>query len=71
MVFALNYPMMGLWFEKVEAAPKFRRWGVKGLAAVGVGGLGLWWAVEVLPLPKPQYNATNPYFAAVYHIRDL
>jgi len=72
MVFAVNYPAMGLWFEKVEASRNvLRLWVVKGFVAVVLAGIGWWWTTEVLPLAKGDYNAANPYFAVVCIIRKF
>eukprot|EP00618_Florenciella_parvula_P036170 CAMPEP_0119507424 /NCGR_PEP_ID=MMETSP1344-20130328/27320_1 /TAXON_ID=236787 /ORGANISM="Florenciella parvula, Strain CCMP2471" /LENGTH=569 /DNA_ID=CAMNT_0007544057 /DNA_START=102 /DNA_END=1808 /DNA_ORIENTATION=+ len=65
MIFALNFPMMQLWFTKVEALPPARHILVKGVAAVLLSGVGLYWTYYYLSLPKLDYNQSNPYMAFV------
>uniref|UniRef100_A0A7S2WUZ9 Cas1p 10 TM acyl transferase domain-containing protein n=1 Tax=Rhizochromulina marina TaxID=1034831 RepID=A0A7S2WUZ9_9STRA len=65
MIFALNFPMMTLWFKKVESAPENTRLLIKGAAGAAVLAVGIWWTAVFLPLPKLDYNMTNAYFAFV------
>ena len=65
MIFALNFPLMSLWFTKVEQTPGLTPFVVKGLSALLLFGVGGWWTYSYLTLPKFPYNASNPYFAFV------
>ena len=65
MVFALNFPMMTAWFNKVESLPPVSEWSAKLLVLAGLVGATAVWATTVLPLPKLQYNRVHPYFVVV------
>lgn len=62
MIFALNYPATTLWFKKVEAMPRCREWAIKGSAAAVLVGFTAWWAGNILPMAKLEYNQKNAYF---------
>lgn len=65
MVFALNYPIISLFFRKLEAQ-SFRA-ECLGKGAVGAAILGCLyvWVTGPFLKPKPQYNETNAYFGFV------
>ncbi|KAL7542583.1 hypothetical protein ACHAXR_012101 [Thalassiosira sp. AJA248-18] len=65
MVFALNFPIISLFYRKLEARGKSRQW--MGKSAVAAGMLlafGLW-VHGPLMYSKIAYNATNPYFGFI------
>jgi hypothetical protein len=65
MVFASNFPIVSLFYRKLESQHWARRWA--GKSAVGAGlllALYFWWSGPFL-LPKFDYNRTNSYFGII------
>eukprot|EP00591_Stephanopyxis_turris_P002045 CAMPEP_0195524174 /NCGR_PEP_ID=MMETSP0794_2-20130614/23859_1 /TAXON_ID=515487 /ORGANISM="Stephanopyxis turris, Strain CCMP 815" /LENGTH=1122 /DNA_ID=CAMNT_0040654341 /DNA_START=200 /DNA_END=3568 /DNA_ORIENTATION=- len=65
MVFAANFPIISLFYKKVEAKPLMQQ-----VLAKGVVGLGLFlalcmWIMVPFGQNKVSYNATNAYFGFV------
>ncbi|KAL7554372.1 hypothetical protein ACHAWF_017824 [Thalassiosira exigua] len=65
MVFALNFPIASLFFRKLEARSKKRRWMGKSAVAAGMLLVLCLWANGPLTYSKIPYNSTNPYFGFV------
>lgn len=65
MVFALNFPVISLFFRKLEARSARRQW--MGKAAVAAAMLVVFrlWAGGPLMYSKIPYNSTNPYFGFI------
>lgn len=65
MVFALNFPIISLFYRKLEARSKKREW--MGKLAVGAGMLFVFrlWVKGPLMYDKIAYNSTNPYFGFI------
>lgn len=61
MIFALNFPLATLWLKKVEKLPVKQQILVKGVPAVIMCSATVWWATNILPLPKAEYNSKHPY----------
>eukprot|EP00514_Thraustochytrium_sp_LLF1b_P008198 CAMPEP_0184536834 /NCGR_PEP_ID=MMETSP0198_2-20121128/16674_1 /TAXON_ID=1112570 /ORGANISM="Thraustochytrium sp., Strain LLF1b" /LENGTH=937 /DNA_ID=CAMNT_0026930049 /DNA_START=75 /DNA_END=2888 /DNA_ORIENTATION=+ len=61
MIFALNFPQTTAWLSKVEALPRSKHVLVKVSVGLVLLGLSTWWAVNILPLPKLEFNSMNPY----------
>lgn len=65
MIFALNFPMLTRWVQKVEELPKKQEFMVKGLTGVAVGIPLLWWITVIFPQNKIDYNHTNAYYGFI------
>lgn len=65
MIFAINYPITMLWFRKIEARSKRRRWMGKLAVAFGMLYALRGWVKGPFTYPKIQYNGTNPYFGFI------
>ncbi|GBG24128.1 Protein REDUCED WALL ACETYLATION 1 [Hondaea fermentalgiana] len=61
MIFACNFPQSTQWIQIVEALPKHQEWLIKGSTGAVLMAAFWWWATEILPLPKLQFNSWNPY----------
>lgn len=65
MVFALNFPIISLFYRKLEARSKRRQWMGKIAVAVGMLLVLLIWANGPLMYSKILYNSTNPYYGFI------
>jgi hypothetical protein len=65
MVFAINYPIIILWFRKIEARSMRRQWMGKVAVAFGLLYALRVWVKGPLTYSKIQYNGTNPYFGFI------
>lgn len=65
MVFALNFPIVSLWYRKLEARSVRRQWLGKLAVAVGMLSAMYMWVNGPLSLDKIAYNGTNPYFGFI------
>lgn len=66
MIFALNYPIISLFYERLEVkrTTKEQWMGKLAIAAVMLIVFGLW-ATGPLVYGKIAYNSTNPYFGCI------
>ena len=65
MVFALNYPIITLFFQKIEGMRLKVQWMGKASIAVGMlTSFGLWTRGPLM-YEKIPYNSTNPYFGCI------
>mmetsp|Transcript_41224 Transcript_41224/g.87844 ORF Transcript_41224/g.87844 Transcript_41224/m.87844 type:complete len:1067 (-) Transcript_41224:249-3449(-) len=65
MVFALNFPIISLFYRKLEARSKPRQWMGKLAVAFGMLLLFCLWVKGPLMYGKIAYNSTNPYFGFI------
>ncbi|KAL7473501.1 hypothetical protein ACHAXS_013929 [Conticribra weissflogii] len=65
MVFALNFPIVSLFYRKLEARSIMRQWLGKLAVASGMLYALYTWATGPLTFSKIPYNGTNPYFGFV------
>lgn len=65
MVFALNFPIVSLFYRKSEARSKQRQWMGKLAMAAGMLFALKLWVSGPLMYSKIPYNSTNPYFGAI------
>ena len=65
MIFALNFPIVSLFYRKLEAQSRIRHW--MGKIAVASGMLFAFrsWVNGPLMYTKIPYNSTNPYFGFI------
>lgn len=61
MIFACNFPQSTQWIQMVESLPKHQEWFIKGSVGATLLGAFWWWATEIFPLDKLQFNSYNPY----------
>jgi len=61
MIFACNFPQSTLWIRKVEQLPASQEWLIKGTVGAFLMIATFWWASEIFPLPKLEFNSWNPY----------
>ena len=76
MVFALNLPVMSLFFRKLEARSFGRQWIGKFSVLAGMLYAFISWVNGPFMMAKEEYNTTNPYFGFVplllyVYIRNL
>jgi len=65
MVFALNFPIVSLFYRKLEARSIMRQWLGKLAVASGMLYALHMWATGPLTISKIPYNGTNPYFGFI------
>ena len=65
MVFALNYPVVNLFFRKVEALSLAQHVAVKAVLGAAFAVAFYTWAMGPLRQEKFTYNQTNPYYGIV------
>jgi len=65
MVFALNFPIISLFFRKLEARSPYRQWMGKMAVAAGMLFVFRLWVNGPLMYSKIPYNSTNPYFGFI------
>mmetsp|Transcript_10076 Transcript_10076/g.21267 ORF Transcript_10076/g.21267 Transcript_10076/m.21267 type:complete len:837 (+) Transcript_10076:3-2513(+) len=65
MVFALNFPIVSLFYRKLEARSRHRQWMGKTAMAAGMIFALCLWARGPLMYSKIPYNSTNPYFGFI------
>eukprot|EP00956_Cyclotella_meneghiniana_P000928 scaffold1110_cov78-Cyclotella_meneghiniana.AAC.1 len=62
MIFALNLPVVSLFYRKLEARSFGRQWVGKASVLATMMYAFILWANGPLMMEKEQYNTTNPYF---------
>jgi hypothetical protein len=65
MIFALNFPIVSLFYRKLEARSKQSQWMGKMAVAAGMLFVFLLWVNGPLMYSKIPYNSTNPYFGFI------
>jgi hypothetical protein len=63
MTFALNFPIVSLFFRRLEAEPFWRHVTAKALTGLAFAGTTVWWVVVPFQHGKFDYNQTNAYLA--------
>jgi N-acetylneuraminate 9-O-acetyltransferase len=63
MTFALNFPIVSLFFRKLEAEPLWKHVLAKALTGIAFAAATVWWVVVPFRHGKFDYNQTNAYFA--------
>ncbi len=61
MAFAINFPTLVAWFKRAEEQSKSREIALKLLLCAPLAFMFVWWATNIAPKPKLQYNSTHPY----------
>mmetsp|Transcript_7865 Transcript_7865/g.14820 ORF Transcript_7865/g.14820 Transcript_7865/m.14820 type:complete len:1065 (-) Transcript_7865:25-3219(-) len=65
MIFAANYPIVSLFYRKLEAMSPSKCWLGKGCMGVSMMFAFVVWVRGPFQLEKFDYNVTNPYFGFV------
>lgn len=65
MVFASNYPIVSLFYRKLEAQQWSLHWAAKGVVGASLLFALYLWISGPLHLAKFDYNRTNPFFGVV------
>ncbi|GMH64894.1 hypothetical protein TL16_g04069 [Triparma laevis f. inornata] len=65
MLFALNYPVLTCWFDKVESLNLNNQIIIKTALAVPIALIFFWWVTGPYQYDKLDYNATNAYFGII------
>ena len=65
MIFALNLPVVSLFYRKLEARSFGRQWVGKLSVLAAMMYAFIQWANGPLTMDKEQYNTTNPYFGFI------
>jgi hypothetical protein len=65
MIFALNFPIISLFYRKLEARSMQSQWTSKMAVAAGMLVVLLLWVNGPLMYSKIAYNSTNPYFGFI------
>jgi hypothetical protein len=63
MTFALNFPIVSLFFRRLEAEPFWKHALAKALTGIAFAGATVWWVVVPFRHGKFDYNQTNAYLA--------
>eukprot|EP01064_Diplonema_japonicum_P013653 TRINITY_DN21197_c0_g1_i1.p1 TRINITY_DN21197_c0_g1~~TRINITY_DN21197_c0_g1_i1.p1 ORF type:complete len:224 (-),score=5.60 TRINITY_DN21197_c0_g1_i1:121-792(-) len=61
MVCANLHPNTEGLLKYMDGLPLVPRWTLRGLVLAVLGGLGLWWYINVFTLAKTDYNQMHPY----------
>lgn len=65
MIFAVNFPIVSLFYRKLEARSRLRQWLGKSAVAAGILCALAMWTRGPMMMDKIQYNSTNPYFGFI------
>jgi hypothetical protein len=65
MIFALNFPIVSLFFRKLESQHPIRHWGGKAATGAALLAAFYFWVTGPYMQNKRDYNATNSYFGFI------